>query len=238
MLTACNNLSVLPIVMLSLRKSPRHSQALRYLAERSLPMALFDGVDGSELAPQSETFELGGRTIRNNKGLALALHNRPLGAGEIGCALSHLMIYLELLQQGLPAMLIMEDDARFRVHDQEVLRRLSLLPSFDTFDLCLLQWELRERYTASEWVNREYYRCTRPNNGTYGYIITKRFAERIASDFELHSAADGYLRYLTKLEGERVILVSQDPFIMLDATSVESDVKRISEAKRSATPFT
>ncbi|XP_015754199.1 PREDICTED: glycosyltransferase 25 family member-like [Acropora digitifera] len=49
---------------------------------------------------------------------------RPLTMGEIGCFLSHYLIWQEMINNGLSQVLILEDDVRFEPNFRNQLRGL------------------------------------------------------------------------------------------------------------------
>jgi len=58
----------------------------------------------------------------------LALRGRPLTQGEIGCALSHIKLYKEILENNIDAMLILEDDIYIDSRIFSVLENTGLYP--------------------------------------------------------------------------------------------------------------
>jgi len=70
---------------------------------------LFYGADKNDLSIE----ELKDKNIYN-EGLAVKHHryNKPMNAGQIGCALSHTMIYKRIINDGYNKVLILEDDVQ------------------------------------------------------------------------------------------------------------------------------
>lgn len=86
------------------RDSARRDQMKRRCADAGIEPVFFSAIDGRALSEKDRLGHTSAKAIRKN------LTNRPLTAGEIGCALSHLAIYQEILQKGISVALILEDD--------------------------------------------------------------------------------------------------------------------------------
>jgi len=97
---------MLPILVVSLEQSTgRRIEVARHLTALNLPYQFFSAIDGNRL----DSAELHTRYSEASAWRALG---RPMTAGEIGCSLSHLAIYRQMLEAELDELVIMEDDAR------------------------------------------------------------------------------------------------------------------------------
>ncbi|KAA0181389.1 glycosyltransferase family 25 protein [Cupriavidus gilardii] len=73
------------------------------LDELGVPYRLFHAVDGRRLDD--------GEVAKHYNETAARTEYRPLSRGELGCALSHLGVYRQMLEDGSPFALVLEDDA-------------------------------------------------------------------------------------------------------------------------------
>lgn len=212
-----------PIFLISLSRSPRYSRAQQFVAETSLPITLFSGVDGAELDLSRDRLFVRGYVVTHDKDVSRAWHRRLLTPGEAGCSLSHLMLYHMCREQNLPAMMILEDDFQFLASEGRIVEILSKLPDPDTFDLCYLQSGTHTPYQRENTISEEYFTTSRPPNRTHGYIVTQRFVRKACDEFTLHSAADGYLTYFCKRHPDTTILVSEERCVGLSNYAAQSD---------------
>lgn len=109
--------------------------------------------------------------------------------GMVGCAMTHLKLYTELLQSKNNAFLIMEDDAeltdRFSEKLSGILQGLSTL----NWDVCFLGYHVWTQFLTEEMQDRdtfnmklEKYTATKSMQkslgGTFGYLISKSGAKK------------------------------------------------------------
>lgn len=83
-----------------------------------IPFEIVAAVKGKELAPALVS------TVYDEP-QTLKTQGKPLSLGEIGCALSHLSIYRKMLDNHIPASLILEDDALLHTDLPKVLHPLA-----------------------------------------------------------------------------------------------------------------
>lgn len=82
----------------------RRAPLLAELDRQQIAYRLFYGIDGrAGLSPEHEAMV--------DRAAAARTMRRRLTDGELACALSHRAIYQQILDEGLPAALILEDDA-------------------------------------------------------------------------------------------------------------------------------
>jgi len=94
-----------PIIILTLKdRVARRTRLLSVLKTQGVPYELWFAVDGRNGLPQKYEHLVDRQQIFKN------LH-RDLGEAEIACALSHQLIYKEILDRNLKAAIILEDDA-------------------------------------------------------------------------------------------------------------------------------
>ncbi len=110
-----------PIFVISLaRDNDRRGQIIRQLTDAGLEFSFIDAVDGRNgLAPEWE-----GQIDRPG---TLAKDGYGMSDGEYGCALSHLVVYRKILDEGLPGAVVLEDDALLTPQFTEFYRKAAYL---------------------------------------------------------------------------------------------------------------
>ncbi|OIV47205.1 hypothetical protein BK025_05995 [Sodalis sp. TME1] len=101
------------IFIINLARSVERRESIeKQLNKLHLPYEFIEAIDGHALTLEE---------IRQ--------HTRPLNyafkLGEIGCSLSHLKVYREICERGIPKALILEDDAQLTDDLPLVLNELS-----------------------------------------------------------------------------------------------------------------
>ena len=105
-----------------------------------------------------------------------------LSAGEVGCALSHLQIYREMVEQDIPYLLILEDDVALT---PEFIDHLSMFERFIHNHMrgkaaVLHLYRQRQFIRPIErWDNQITVYSTQYALGTPAYIITKEAAQAV-----------------------------------------------------------
>ena len=117
---------------------------------------------------------------------------RGLARGEIGCALSHKLIYEKMLKENIPSACILEDDVNFDDGLLEVCRLENKFPK--NWDLVLLghHGESRDSKTRDSFWGKyslnNSYTLVRPceiGYGTYGYMISLSGAKKVLEHLNL-----------------------------------------------------
>ncbi len=172
----------------------RREHILEECARFGLEPEIFPGVDGKNLT-DVELRELLFDPDRN-----------ALTPPEVGCALSHLGIYRDMIEKDIPCALILEDDIVFKVNPRSLLDNFRCV-SPDASDVYLLTHGSNQ-YIADESRHIGsilFYRGWN-GHGAYGYIITKAAASNILQFqtpikcicdwwkyFQLHNIASFYI---------------------------------------------
>ncbi|GHU75172.1 hypothetical protein FACS189461_0910 [Spirochaetia bacterium] len=99
-------ISLIKIYVISLKKSvERQESIIKQFNALGLEFEFFDAVNGKALTPEEIA-----RYSDSNK--AKKYLKRELTKGEIGCALSHFLIYKKIIDEHIDHAIILEDDAQ------------------------------------------------------------------------------------------------------------------------------
>ncbi len=160
-----------PVRVISLKRSTeRRGMIQNTLTKLGLEFTFFDAVDGNNLT----NVELAKYSEKD----AIKLEGRKLSLGEIGCALSHLRLYEELLASEHECLLILEDDILIGEMLLGVVKNRNNLPK---------DWELVNFYTWKdvEPIGEFIFDIYRPGkfkkaaNMTAAYLVNRRGAEKL-----------------------------------------------------------
>jgi GR25 family glycosyltransferase involved in LPS biosynthesis len=108
-------------------------------------------------------------------------NNRNITLGEIGCSLSHYSIYKKIYDREDEISLILEDDAMFCENfDNLLLQTINKLNNLDNWDMIYLS---RKKITEEEekCIIDDIYKSSY-SYWTIGYIVNKKFCEKIIND--------------------------------------------------------
>jgi glycosyl transferase family 25 len=103
----------------------------RQLEDFGLEYAFFPAIRGASLTPQE-------RKIFYDRKKALLYRSRDLTNTDIGCSLSHVMIYRKMVQEKIPLALVLEDDVAFEACFPSVLASASEFMRGRRRSICLL----------------------------------------------------------------------------------------------------
>lgn len=163
-----------PIFIVSLAQSTdRREKISERLDALGLDYKFFDAIDGA-------TLDIA--TLPDYEGRKRRLFfGRDMSAGEIGCLLSHRAIYSHLVEQNIPAAVVLEDDSLLEDDLPEVLPALAALP---------VEWDLI-RFIGRDKIYRKSkrlgpvhgpYHLTRLSGtpgGAYGYMLKQSGARKL-----------------------------------------------------------
>lgn len=157
-------------------------------------------------------------------------------AGVVGCALSHLQLYIDLAYSKYDAFLIFEDDAILLDDFDKKLEHA--LKNTDHFDLMYLGHHPRNENTMSKNL-KHFLPKTKVKNsresfansigGLFGYIITKEAVHKILNTINEHGlqcAIDTFIQYMSNT----LICVYCSPFLVYSlcyrpGKDVDSDIQ-------------
>jgi GR25 family glycosyltransferase involved in LPS biosynthesis len=131
-----------------------------------------------------------GSKLKNSEQLQRIFDNNDynMRKGMVGCALSHIKLYIDLYNSNDNIYCIMEDDIKLSSRFREKLIYLySKLP--DNWDICYLGCHLWKQYKNEEFLNQEKFPIPEKWNkkksftyslgGTSGYLISKTGAKKL-----------------------------------------------------------
>ncbi|WP_421716481.1 glycosyltransferase family 25 protein [Arcobacter arenosus] len=128
--------------------------------------------------------------------------NRELSLGEIGCALSHKIIYQQMIDQNIGIALIVEDDISFNNDLSKALEKVTEFPN--DWEIVLLGHHpahSRKEITKNNiWGLKQNlfnnYSLVRPAEhayGTYGYMISLKGAKKLLKELnKIYMPIDRY----------------------------------------------
>jgi glycosyl transferase family 25 len=187
----------LPIFVISLtRAAERRASITAQLERLDLNYRLFDAIDGNALTP--EQTDLVDRHWRRRR------TGNPLRPAEVGAAMSHALVYREILKAGHGAAVILEDDAQLKPTFPAFVRGEIPIPK----DVHLVALH----YYQNQFVNRAGaielaggYRLYRPYGrllGACAYYVTRHGAEKLlAAALPVWSQVDWPLNVERELNG-------------------------------------
>lgn len=198
----------------------------------NLKCKIFEAIDGSLLNLDSL---INRNIVSQNK--SREFMKREMRRGEIGCALSHILIWHSMLASEKEYFLIFEDDAILVKNFKTKL--LDLLQDVSTVDWDILYLNKNcNKHFGKNCVGKDYTNLTihpsRIGYGLYGYVINKKFAEKcfnkIYNDnikllFPLCAAIDVYVDY-KGFTGNFICIRSKETLVDYDRNCI-SDTQKI-----------
>ena len=142
----------------------------------NLQYECIEGIDASRLS--SEELSKHYSYLKNKK-----LFPRPLLVGEIGCHISHITCWLEIVRQNLDFGVVLEDDAILSGRFSSAIKLLQEHP-FE-WDFIRLQPETKNRilYSQKKFSEFSFNEYIRTSGGSLAYAVNIRTAKRLV--FEL-----------------------------------------------------
>jgi glycosyl transferase, family 25 len=199
----------IPVFVINLTRSvERRNHTIKQLNDLGVPFQIIEAVDGAELSDREILH------YHNSDIWKCGLRSRYLLKEEIGCALSHLKVYRKMVDEGIEAACILEDDNDYQKEFKHFL--------FDE-SLNIIEWDLfylghhppcsekgvqskkkkelmAGKYNIGEPVEVPY--------GSYAYIIKKETAEKLLGQaYPIRMPLDVYIGNLVAL-GSRTVLLS------------------------------
>jgi glycosyl transferase family 25 len=215
-----------PIFYINLASRPDRRQYMEdHLRERGLTATRIDAVPAASLGPDDFN------RIRRPWGMTL----RP---AELACSLSHQLVWRTIVDQNLPAALVLEDDAVLSRRKAEFLDALGpTLP--DGIDILKVEtggWNVRLSVNKPVMIGSfEARRLLATHVGASGYILSRDMAECILKDrHSFDEPIDNYLfsRNSALLQRHGVYqltpaIATQLVYVTHDDTAGQSDLEHL-----------
>lgn len=104
------------VFIVSLARRPeKRARVFRQLEEHQLNATVVNAMDGDGVLYQDDLNALGVRILPGYN-CGFSNHNMPYTTGEVGCFLSHYAVWHRMVEQNIPAALILEDDFDFQAN--------------------------------------------------------------------------------------------------------------------------
>jgi len=181
-----NNFDIITFVINLKTSTERKKHMNTICSNYRIKPFFFDAVNGQDIHPQ----EL---SIIYSRNEAIKSIGRELSLNEIGCALSHKLIYQKIINENIQYSLILEDDVFFGKDLISILEKINEFP--DDLELALLGHHpegsrnepTQKSYWGSQKINSKHSlaRLTELGCGTYGYLISNTGANKLLSELDL-----------------------------------------------------
>ncbi|MBP8081326.1 MAG: glycosyltransferase family 25 protein [Arenimonas sp.] len=216
-------------IVISLKDSKRRA----FLKQNFGDVEIFDAVHGvSEIQEQEdELIVRGDIRIPLDRALSQATRGKQLGKGQLGCAVSHFLLWKALAESSEPAFLIMEDDARIHRPQFELAMRNLPAPA----DIIYLQdQDLRSNAPPRERsrYNDFFYRTEGGVAGAIAYILYRDYARTLVNGFRMAHGADGALGRSFRERPEVRVYYMYEPCVCLTELNDVSDIGNIAAITR------
>lgn len=165
---------MIDIFLINLERSPKRlDQMDKRLKSLSLNYHLVKAIDGKSLTKP----EISNWTSWKTRFLL----GRVLRPGEIGCYLSHLGVYKNMLNQDYKAAMVLEDDVEIKDELPMFCSCLELLPN--DWDIVRLEKRSNKQGVLVETLKEKFqlYRLFHCEYGTAGYLVSQSGAKKILS---------------------------------------------------------
>ena len=163
-----------PVFVISLPGSPRRARIARALSDLGIPFSFVEAIDGRAMTEAS-------LHAVYDEAQTLKHIGRPLGRGEVGCALSHRQVYRTMVDEGLDGAIVLEDDAILGGAIVSFRQNTGCLAEdAEVVSLNALFGIVRRR-PSFEFLGRGLHRACSEISGTVGYYIRLSAARKFLS---------------------------------------------------------
>lgn len=161
------------MINLEKRKDRLINFDLRYKrSDFKLPYELFKAIDGKKIDISKHITSKTLKEINDVERLGYRKYHYQLTRGAIGCYLSHVTIWKDILDNNIDKALIFEDDINIPLNGKQLIEyHTTNIP--EDYDIILLGCNCLNCEKKSN------YRIVKKFWGTYAYIITRKCIEKI-----------------------------------------------------------
>lgn len=215
-----------PIWVISLARAVDRRRSVRTsFTAAGIPFELFDAVDGRALEPAERR--------RYSRWRSLYEVGRDLTLGDVGCSLSHLRVYEQMVAEGIPEVVVVEDDVQPSPALVDVLAgRHALPPDWEVVTMHSLFPSADPQPLPTPPIADGYRVCRyrRIPFGTQCYLVSLAAARRLlAVGYPVRMPPDELL-YRRRPAGLRVYGIEPSPVVHADFGS-ELRTPRASNAR-------
>ncbi|KAF3981174.1 MAG: glycosyltransferase family 25 protein [Methylococcales symbiont of Hymedesmia sp. n. MRB-2018] len=220
----------IPIFIINLKKQLNKKQHMEELCEKyNLAVEFIDAVDGRLLsATEINSVYSEEQAMKNLR--------RPMTKGEIGCALSHKLIYQKMIDDDIETALIFEDDIQFDNALLSCLAEIDKLPK--NWELMLLGHRGSSGYIQAKysfWYSKKLNQTHRIRRlaeaayGSHGYYLNNRGARKLVQCLQLISRPidhfTGVDKYVNSYAVQNPVIVSDE--ILVQMSTIHADREEI-----------
>ncbi len=168
-----SNFNNMEIILINLQRRPdRLEKFKKQIDKYSLNFTIFSAIDGYKLKPNRQLNKI----FENN--------DYNMRKGIVGCALSHLQIWIELIKSNKDFYLIFEDDVTIQDNFKTKLRKILNDIDYKQYDILFLGHHSKikdlnnvnnitiKKYNSVDSLKESY-------GGAFSYIITKNGAQKM-----------------------------------------------------------
>lgn len=172
---------MLPIFVISLTRSvERRASIIKQMKNLGLEFEFFDAVDGKSITDE--------QLKKVNLEIAKEFCGHELSLGEVGCALSHILIYEKIISNNIQKCIVLEDDIHIHSSFKSITKKIVLMSNAEI--IFLHHGKAKSKIFKSKLPND--YRLAQykqPSKGsirgiisTAGYILSISGAKKLLSN--------------------------------------------------------
>ena len=160
-----------PIWVLNLKRSPKRRQFMEHqLTSFGLDFEFINAIDGYHLSEKD--------LAKYSKEQTVKIIGRELSCTEIGCALSHLLVYHRMVREEIDEVLVLEDDIRITQTLLEILKRRDQFPNdyeWISFQTTATKYPIGKRIYGKHRACKFLF----PAESLLAYLITRKGAQKL-----------------------------------------------------------
>ena len=185
-MTMYDNVQLFPVWVLNLERSVDRRKFMEEQLNRlGWRYEFIRAVDGRSLSRKQLDLY--------SKAEAMKYKHRELGRGEVGCALSHAGMWQRLVEDGLEAVLILEDDVLVGEMLARILSNIDVFP--DDWDLVNFKTDVAQLPFGEPFFDiYKFCRFASPPNRTCAYLLSLAGARKLLREaFPIRRPVDDYI---------------------------------------------